>query len=195
MTHSKSFALVHNKVWTPTLLSSIHVGWNDLAWVNTFPNQSLTSVGIPGVSTSYPGFSEISITGYTGLGVSNVPNSDASQDRQLSGDLTWTKGAHNIKFGVQANWLQTNFLSSQAQQRDLYLQRRVHQERIRGFSAGGGFRGDSFELVVPEAAHSVHAFFCAGRLEGEQEADAEHRVALRVEPAADTNREYDFEFR
>jgi hypothetical protein len=113
VTHSKSFALVDNKVWTPTLLSSIHLGWNDLMWFNTFPNQPLTSVGIPGVSASYPGFSQISITGYTGLGVSNVPNSDGSQDRQLSGDLTWTKGAHNIKFGVQANWLQTNFLSSQ----------------------------------------------------------------------------------
>jgi hypothetical protein len=113
VTHSKSFALVHNKVWTPSLLSSIHVGWNDLQWFNTFPNQSLTSAGIPGVSTSYPGFSQISITGYQTLGVSNVPNSDGSQDRQLSGDVTWTKGAHNLKFGMQANWLQTNFLSSQ----------------------------------------------------------------------------------
>jgi hypothetical protein len=113
VTHSKSFALVDNKVWSPSLLSSIHVGWNDLMWYNTFPNQALTSVGIPGVSTSYPGFSSISITGYAGLGVSNVPNSDGSQDRQLSGDLTWTKGAHNLKFGVQSNWLQTNFLSSQ----------------------------------------------------------------------------------
>jgi hypothetical protein len=113
VTHSKAFALVHNKVWSPTLISSIHVGWNYLAWVNTFPNQPLTSVGIPGVSTSYPGFSEVAVTGYTTMGVTNVPNSDGSQDRQLSGDLTWTKGAHNIKFGVQANWLQTNFLSSQ----------------------------------------------------------------------------------
>ncbi len=45
--------------------------------------------------------------------MTNVPNADASQDRQLSGDLTWTKGQHNLKFGVQAYWLQTNFLSSQ----------------------------------------------------------------------------------
>ncbi len=113
VTHSKSFALAHNKVWTPSLLSSIHLGWNDLNWFNTFPNQALTSVGIPGVSASNPGFSQIAITGYQTLGVSNVPNSDGSQDRQLSGDLSWTKGAHDIKFGVQANWLQTNFLSSQ----------------------------------------------------------------------------------
>ena len=37
----------------------------------------------------------------------------ARQDRQLSGDLTWNHGAHNIKFGAQQYWLQTNFLSSQ----------------------------------------------------------------------------------
>ena len=53
------------------------------------------------------------ITGYPDLGVSNVPNADASQDRQLSGDVTWSKGRHNLKFGVQEYWLQTNFLSSQ----------------------------------------------------------------------------------
>jgi hypothetical protein len=45
--------------------------------------------------------------------VTNVPNADASQDRQLSGDVTWSKGRHNVKLGAQAYWLQTNFLSSQ----------------------------------------------------------------------------------
>ena len=85
-----------------------------MLWNNFFPNQKLTSVGIPGVNVNYPGFSDISITGYQDLGVTNVPNQDGSQDRQLSGDLTWNKGRHNIKFGVQAYWLQTQFLSSQS---------------------------------------------------------------------------------
>jgi len=111
--NSKSFVLGYNNILTPTLVSSIRAGWNDLAWTNYFPNQSLTGVGIPGVLTTNPGFSNIVITGYPSLGVTNVPNADASQDRQLSGDVTWTKGAHNLKFGVQAYWLQTNFLSSQ----------------------------------------------------------------------------------
>jgi hypothetical protein len=112
-TNSKSFVMGYNQIWTPTIVSSIRAGWNDLAWTNYFPNQSLTSVGIPGVSTVNPGFSDIVITGYPSLGVTNVPNADASQDRQLSGDVTWSKGQHSLKFGVQQYWLQTNFLSSQ----------------------------------------------------------------------------------
>lgn len=112
-TDSKSFVLGYNRIWSPTVVSSIRAGWNDLAWTNYFPNQSLTSVGIPGVLTANPGFSEMVITGYPSLGVTNVPNADASQDRQLSGDVTWSKGRHNFKFGEQTYWLQTNFLSSQ----------------------------------------------------------------------------------
>jgi hypothetical protein len=112
-TDSKSFVLGYNRVWTPSVVSSIRAGWNDLAWTNYFPNQSLTGIGIPGVPTANPGFSDIAITGYPALGVTNVPNADASQDRQLSGDVTWSKGRHNLKFGEQTYWLQTNFLSSQ----------------------------------------------------------------------------------
>jgi len=112
-TDSKSFVLGHNLIWTPSIVSSIRAGWNDLAWTNYFPNQSLTGIGIPGVLATNPGFSEMVITGYPTLGVTNVPNADASQDRQLSADVTWSKGQHSLKFGVQAYWLQTNFLSSQ----------------------------------------------------------------------------------
>jgi hypothetical protein len=112
-TDAKSFVLVHNRVWSSSLVSSIHVGWNYLSWVNSFPNQPLTGLGIPGVNEINPGFANVVITGLPSLGVTNVPNKDGSQDRQLSGDLTWSKGVHTFKFGVQANWLQTNFVSSQ----------------------------------------------------------------------------------
>jgi hypothetical protein len=112
-TNSKSFVLVDNRVWSSSIVTSVHAGWNDLAWVNSFPSQQLTGLGIPGVPTQNPGFSQMVITGYPSLGVTNVPNSDASQNRQIAGDLTWTKGTHTLKFGVQAYWLQTNFLSSQ----------------------------------------------------------------------------------
>ena len=125
-TKARSFVLVHNKVWSDRLITSLHIGWNYLDWVNNFPKQSLSDVGIPGVSTANPGFSNIKITGYqstssasttqTGWGVTNVPNHDQTQDRQLSGDVTRTEGAHTLKVGVQANWLQTNFLSSQRSQ-------------------------------------------------------------------------------
>jgi hypothetical protein len=112
-TNSKSFVVGHNRVWSSSVVSSIRAGWNNLAWTNFFPNQSLTGIGVPGVSNANPGFSNVVITGYPSLGVTNVPNADDSQDRQASGDVTWSKGQHNLKFGVQAYWLQTNFLSSQ----------------------------------------------------------------------------------
>jgi len=112
-TLSRSFVLGYNTIWSNSIVSSVRAGWNDLSWTNTFPNQPLTSIGIPGVLASNPGFSQMVITGYPSLGVTNVPNSDASQDRQLSGDVTWSKGSQSLKFGVQEYWLQTNFLSSQ----------------------------------------------------------------------------------
>jgi hypothetical protein len=112
-TNSKSFVLNYGVVWSPSLVSSFKAGWNDLAWVNYLPNQSLAGIGIPGVDSNNPGFSEVNITGLPLLGVTNVPNADTSENRQLSGDLAWSKGSHNVKFGVQQYWLQTNFLSSQ----------------------------------------------------------------------------------
>jgi hypothetical protein len=110
---SKSWVGVHNKVWTPRLLSSIRVGANSIAWTSEIPSQSLNGIGIPGVGESQPGFSQLAITGYPSWGVTNTPNYDTSRNRQLSGDITWTQGTHNVKGGVQMNWLQTSFLSSQ----------------------------------------------------------------------------------
>jgi hypothetical protein len=110
---NKSMVLVHNKVWSPNVVSSITAGWNYVYWENTLPNQSLRGLGIPGVAESNPGFSQISITGFAGLGVSNIPNTDGSQNRQLSGNVTVQKGSHSLKFGGQAYWLQINFRSSQ----------------------------------------------------------------------------------
>lgn len=110
---ARSFVVGHTKVWSPTFLTSIRAGWNYLSWVNFFPQQSLTGVGIPGVPTINPGFSQILITGFTTIGVSNVPNSDGSQNREIAADATWTRGAHTLKVGTQIYWLQTNFNSSQ----------------------------------------------------------------------------------
>ncbi len=111
--NGQSFVLGYNKVWSTNVVSSIRAGWNYLFWNNTMPNQPLKGLGIPGVDESNPGFSDLAITGLPALGVTNVPNTDESQNRQISGDVTWNKGSHNLKFGVQAYWLQTNFYSSQ----------------------------------------------------------------------------------
>jgi hypothetical protein len=112
-TDSKSFIVGYNTSWSPTVLASLRAGWNFLYWHNFYPSQSLTSVGIPGVETVYPGFSQIAVSNYATLGVSNVPNIDASEDREVAGDLTWIRGSHTLKLGWQEYWLQTNFNSSQ----------------------------------------------------------------------------------
>jgi Carboxypeptidase regulatory-like domain len=112
---SHGFAFGYNKIWTPNLVSSVHAGWNYLLFYQYYGNdQNLSTLaGIPGVNQSYPGLANMTLTGFTPLGVTNTPNTSSSQDRQLSGDLTWSKGTQNIKVGVVANWLQTYFLSSQ----------------------------------------------------------------------------------
>ena len=125
----------------------------------------------------------------------NVPNSDGSQDRQLSGDLTWTKGAHNLKFGVQANWLQTNFLSSQQSSGIFTFNGEYTKNAFADFLLGAASAETLSNWSYLALRDSVHAFFRAGRLEGEPPAHAEHRAALRTEPAAGGEGEHDLEFR
>jgi hypothetical protein len=112
-TDSRSFVVGYNTAWSQTMLASVRAGWNFLYWHNFLPKQSLTSIGIPGVETIYPGFSQIAVSNYATLGVSNVPNIDVSEDREIAADITWNRGRHTLKFGWQQFWLQTNFNSSQ----------------------------------------------------------------------------------
>jgi hypothetical protein len=110
---AKSVAIVHNAVWSQSIVSAVRVGWNRLTWDNVVPDQPLRGIGIPGVDSSAPGFSSIALTGYRSLGVTNVPNFDDSTNLQLSGDVSWSKGGHTVKTGVQAYLFKTDFLSSQ----------------------------------------------------------------------------------
>ncbi|PWU10262.1 MAG: hypothetical protein C5B51_04620 [Terriglobia bacterium] len=138
-TNSKSFVMGFNNVWTSSVVSSVRAGWNNLAWTNFFPSQSLTGIGIPGVLATNPGFSSMVITGYPTLGVTNVPNSDGSQDRQISGDVTWTKGKHSWKFGLQQYWLQTNFLSSQRSSGTFNFNGQYTKNALADFLLGAAF--------------------------------------------------------
>jgi hypothetical protein len=113
---SKGFALGYNRVWTPSLISSFHVAWSYLFNVASSVDKANlnTVIGLQGADESYPGgLASFPITGFTSVGGTGLGNVDGSQTRQVSGDLTWTKGAHTIKIGAQAFWLQTNFFSAQ----------------------------------------------------------------------------------
>ena len=107
------FVLGYNYVLSPSLIASVHTGWNYFLDSSVTPNPTNLNnvIGLPGLglSTSLTG---LTVTGLTSLGGAGLTISGA-QDRQLAGDLTWIKGAHTIKFGTQAYWLQTNFDSGQ----------------------------------------------------------------------------------
>ena len=110
---SKGFVGVYNRVWSQNVISSVRAGWNRAEYSLVVPDQALKGVGIPGVDSSQPVFSQINITGYRAFGVSNVPNYSESRNTQLSGDVTWARDAHTFKAGLQAYSLQTIFRSAQ----------------------------------------------------------------------------------
>jgi Carboxypeptidase regulatory-like domain len=111
--NAQAFAVGYNLTLTANLLATLRAGWNSIKWTEAYPKQSLTGVGIPGVATTAPGFSEIAISDFETIGVSNVPNADDSENREIAAAITWTHGAHTFQFGWQEFWLQTNFNSSQ----------------------------------------------------------------------------------
>ncbi|SNT10153.1 TonB-dependent Receptor Plug Domain [Granulicella rosea] len=110
---AQAFVVGYNVQFSPNILGNIRAGWNSIKWVNNFPNQSLTGVGVPGVAATAPGFTEITVTNFQTIGTSNVPNADDSENREVAAAILWTKGAHTLQFGWQEYWLQTNFNSSQ----------------------------------------------------------------------------------
>ncbi len=110
------FALGYDRVWSPHLISSIRVGWNYLMSKASSPGtQNLNSlIGFSGADLVNPGaLVSNTITGFTSLGGGGKGNITTTQTRQISGDLTWAHGKHNVKFGAQQYWLQTNFWSAQ----------------------------------------------------------------------------------
>ncbi len=78
---------------TPTMVNEFRFGWfNDKQF--DYPNDAL---GIPGI-----GFLGISITGQSNLGTAtDYPRTNPLENRyQFADTLSWTKGAHTLKFGI-----------------------------------------------------------------------------------------------
>ncbi|MBI4910782.1 MAG: TonB-dependent receptor [Acidobacteria bacterium] len=96
-----------NHIWSPSLITSIRGGWNFSLFKRDNPNEAKGELfnqkyGIKGGNSTIPGgFSQMNITGYRALGIGpNNPVDRDSQNRQLSGDTTWIKGKHTVKFGA-----------------------------------------------------------------------------------------------
>ncbi len=96
-----------NHIWKPNLIMSIRAAWNYGFFTRDNPAQAHGELlnqkyGIKGGTDTIPGgFSQMTITGYQALGIgANNPVVRDSQNRQLTGDVVWTHGAHTFKFGA-----------------------------------------------------------------------------------------------
>ncbi len=96
-----------NHIFSPSVIMSVRAGWNYTRFERNNPASARgknfnAEYGIPG-ATLVPdgGFSQMNITGYRALGIgANNPVDRNSQNRQISGDLTWIRGRHTVKSGV-----------------------------------------------------------------------------------------------
>jgi len=104
-----------NHIWSPNLIQSIRGAWNFSLFKRDNPAQAggeflNRKYGIPGGNASIPGgFTQMAITGYRALGIGAFnPVDRDSQNRQLAGDLTWTRGRHTVKAGANIIRSQNN---------------------------------------------------------------------------------------
>jgi len=114
--YGHAFAVGYDRIWSPKLISSLRTGWNYLNSVASSPSSPNLNaqIGFKGADTTIPGgLVSTSISGFTSLGGGGKGNVTSTEAHQVSGDITWAEGAHNVKFGVQQYWLQTNFVSAQ----------------------------------------------------------------------------------
>ena len=140
---SNNAAFGWNRIWSPSLISNIRLGWNYLdtdaeihADVAGNINQQ---IGLPGFDTTLRGLAIMEIGGYQQLGNSNwAPNLIQSQTRQVSADNTWTKGNHAIKFGAQIYFMQTGIVNPQLALGRMAFPRQFTKDKPFG-SGGDGF--------------------------------------------------------
>jgi hypothetical protein len=116
-THTgRNVMLGWNRVFTPTLILSAKVAWNQLLTDREPPDDRVYNreIGLTGVNTTIPGMAAFNPAGYTSLGIgSTTPNIAGSQNRQLIADLTWIRGKHTAKAGINFSWLQGSLFNPQ----------------------------------------------------------------------------------
>jgi len=100
------FALGHTRTLSPNLLLDGVVGYERQGQKlnpNDFGTNYGQQFGIPNTNGPDPlqsGFPDISISNYTGFGVPNwMPLRRVEESYTFSTNLTWTKGAHEFRFG------------------------------------------------------------------------------------------------
>jgi hypothetical protein len=109
-----------NHIFNPGLLNDARVGFNrfkDATLPLDFGTNAGNTVGIPNANHggNSSGLTKINISGYQQLGDSLwVPETIAENVYQLADTLSWTRGKHSLKFGVDFRRQQRNFFQQTA---------------------------------------------------------------------------------
>jgi hypothetical protein len=111
-----STGLSWNAVISPALVTTTKVGWSKDEFLINFSPEAIAlgdvsaKIGLKtpasNLAVTYP---TIAVSGFTSLGAGNFqPVWSNGQNRQVKNDTSWVKGNHSMKFGVDAQWIQTN---------------------------------------------------------------------------------------
>lgn len=142
-------------VFTPALLMELRGGFMRMGIQSLSDNASnpnaATTLGIPNVNlgTIYtPGIPEIDLLPYSTLGDQvYLPELVYNNVFQGNGDIHWTKGPHDLKFG--ASYIKRQMYPNQAQgPRGLYI---FNATALSGYKSGVGDTFADFLLDAPQA--------------------------------------------
>jgi len=116
-TEVRNYTIGYTHTLTPNLVNDLRVGRNFLKSdaLNYFAVSGLSSagtdLGIPGFNgdTSYvnPGIPDFNVTGFNGLGNGGTNWFQNDSTHQLSEQLSWSKGSHNVMAGFEFRRLAT----------------------------------------------------------------------------------------
>ena len=102
--NQRVLAIDDTHIISPTLLNDFRFGWATIT-TTSVPQEPFTSadLGITSpLSAQFPGMPEISVANEFDLGASPFSDNSAKEPTYTVGDsLTWQKGRHSVKFGVQ----------------------------------------------------------------------------------------------
>jgi hypothetical protein len=112
--HDRSFLISHNYVITQKLLNEFRFGFTHTLLSPNFPIQgaaAIAQLGLQGVDVSnHPtdgGFPSIYFsdgTGFTSIGRDHVGATE-SRTNQIADNITYNKGRHTVRAGVDARWV------------------------------------------------------------------------------------------
>ena len=113
---NRQMAFVYNGVWSSNLVGSFRTGWSyidtGVEHANDVPVNPIIGLDMGNaLDISTPGSGSFTPAGYRGVG-SCCFNYIASQTRQFSADITWTRGRHTVKFGHTTFWLQSQIFNA-----------------------------------------------------------------------------------